>query len=82
MDLFGKRASGALAVTKNRGGPVTGRGEEVAIGDTKEVAMGRGVGTAAGSDDRATVAGREGNADGGDVAAAVEDAQSLRETRL
>ncbi|RGA03007.1 hypothetical protein DI270_021415 [Microbispora triticiradicis] len=60
---------------------MTGRGEEVAIGDAKEVAIGSGGETAAESDDCATVARRDGDAGGEDIARAVEDARPLSETR-
>src|SRR4051812_44036026 len=79
FESFGKRASGALAVTKKRGGPAAARGEEVAMGDDSEVAMGSW-GMAAGSDDWAVV-GRDGNAPGEGGAVAVEDDQPLSDTR-
>ncbi|MEU7858778.1 hypothetical protein [Nonomuraea sp. NPDC049141] len=50
LDLSGKYASGVLAVTKKRGGPVAGRGAAVAMGAAREVAIGRGDGRAAVSD--------------------------------
>ncbi|GAA1293773.1 hypothetical protein Psi02_42610 [Planotetraspora silvatica] len=80
MESFAKRASGARAVTMKRGGPTAGRGEDVAMGDDSEVAMGSGA-TAAGADDWAAGAGRDGNAAGEGATVAVADARPLSETR-
>ncbi|WP_344980801.1 hypothetical protein [Streptosporangium fragile] len=70
MDLPGNRAIGTLAVTKKRGGPVAGRGAEVAMGSARDVAKGGGSGTAAGLDGCATAVGMVGDGDDGNTVTA------------